>query len=140
MVVLVWAGSGVYQVSSEGGERAVIRLFGKYHSEVGPGLHWFWPGPIGNKSIVRKTEVKRLELGFRGGQTIPGESLMITGDENIVDVQLLVQFNILDPQAFLFESVDPAGSVIKDVAETALREVVGSSTIDDVIINREPAQ
>jgi membrane protease subunit HflK len=139
LATVVWVATGAYTVQP--GEVSVLRLFGKAQVEQGsPGLHWFYPAPIGKKTIVFVDEVKRLELGFRGGQTIPGESLMITGDENIVDVQLLVQFNILDPQAFLFESVDPAGSVIKDVAETALREVVGSSTIDDVIINREQIQ
>ena len=133
VVVLVWAGSGVYQVSSEGGERAVIRLFGKYHSEVGPGLHWFWPGPIGNKTIVRKTEVKRLELGFRGDTVVPEESLMITGDINIVDAQLLVQYDIKSPTDFLFRVVDPDGITIKDATETALRQVVGEREFTDIL-------
>lgn len=139
VAAVVWLATGAYTVQP--GEVSVLRLFGKAQVEQGdPGLHWFYPAPIGKKTIVFVDEVKRLELGFRGGQTIPGESLMITGDENIVDVQLLVQFNIKDAQDFVFKVVDPAGGAIKDVAETALRQVVGSATIDDVIINREEIQ
>ncbi len=139
VAAVVWLATGAYTVQP--GEVSVLRLFGKAQVEQGdPGLHWFYPAPIGKKTIVFVDEVKRLELGFRGGQTIPGESLMITGDENIVDVQLLVQFNIKDAQDFVFKVVDPAGDAIKDVAETALRQVVGSATIDDVIINREEIQ
>ena len=124
VAAVVWLATGAYTVQP--GEVSVLRLFGKAQVEQGdPGLHWFYPAPIGKKTIVFVDEVKRLELGFRGGQTIPGESLMITGDENIVDVQLLVQFNIKDAQDFVFKVVDPAGGAIKDVAETALRQVVG---------------
>ena len=119
VVVVVWAATGLYQVSSEGGERAVLRLFGRYNGEVGPGLHWFWPGPIGKRTIVRTTEVKRLELGFRGETPVPEESLMITGDINIVDAQLLVQYDIKSARDFLFRVVDPDGVTIKDATETA---------------------
>ena len=138
VAALGWLSTGFYTVQP--GELSVLRLFGKYNSEEGPGLHWFPPSPIGTRAIVFVDEVKRLELGLRGGQPIPVESIMITGDENIVDVQLLVQFNVKDAQDFLFKVVDPAGGTIKDVAETALRQAVGASTIDDVIINREGIQ
>ena len=129
--VVAWGATGFYTVQP--GEEAVLRQFGKLNSLAGPGLHWFPPNPIGNRVVVRKDEVRRLELGFRGGTSVPEESLMITGDENIVDVQLLVQFNIKDSAAFLFNVVDPDGITIRDVAETSLRQVVGARSIDDVL-------
>ena len=136
---VVWLGTGFYTVSTVGGEVAVLRLFGKYHDTKDPGLHWFWPAPVGTKSIVPAEERRRLELGFRSGQSVPEESLMITGDENIVDVQLLIQYNIKSPKDFLFEVVDPGGVTIRDVAETALRQAVGSRPIDDVLTNQKEA-
>ena len=128
---VIWLSTGFYTVAP--GERAVLRRFGKFASEGAPGLHWFVPAPIGTKAIVQVDEIRRLELGFRGSTSVPVESLMITGDENIVDVQLLVQFNVKDPEDFLFKAVDPAGITIKDAAETALRQVVGARDIDDVL-------
>ena len=138
VALVIWLASGFYSVQP--GEIAVVKLFGKYHSEQGPGLHWFPNSPIGNKQVVFVEEVKRLELGFRGAQSMPDESVMITGDENIVDVQLLVQYDIKSPTDYLFETVDPSGALIKDATETALRQVVGSNAIDTVIIEREIIQ
>jgi membrane protease subunit HflK len=132
LAVLGWASTGFYTVQP--GEEAVLRFFGKNNNNPqGPGLHWYPPGPIGQKVTVRKDEVRRLELGFRGDTSIPAESLMITGDENIVDVQLLVQYDIKDSAEFLFNVVDPDGVTMRDVAETSLRQVVGSRNIDDVL-------
>ena len=129
--VVAWAATGFYTVQP--GEEAVLRRFGTFNSLAAPGLHWFWPSPIGKNVIVRKDEVRRLELGFRGGTSVPAESLMITGDENIVDVQLLVQYDIKDTEAYLFNVVDPDGITMRDVAETSLRQVVGARNIDDVL-------
>jgi membrane protease subunit HflK len=137
--LVVWVGSGIYTVATVGGEVAVLRMFGKYTGETGAGLHWFWPSPIGKKDIVQVDERRRLELGFRG--TVPAlqESLMITGDENIVDVQLLLQYNVKPGGAkdFLFMVVDPDGVTLRDVAETSLRQVVGSRPIDDVLTDKK---
>ena len=138
VALIVWLATGFYSVQP--GEVAVVKLFGELNSEEGPGLHWFPNAPIGSKQIVFVEEVKRLELGFRGSQSVPDESVMITGDENIVDVQLLVQYDIKDATDYLFETVDPSGALIKDATETALRQVVGSSPIDTVIIERETIQ
>ncbi|MCX8214625.1 MAG: FtsH protease activity modulator HflK [SAR202 cluster bacterium] len=132
LAVLAWAATGLYTVQP--GEEAVQRFLGKNNNNPqGPGLHWYPPGPIGKTIIVRKDEVRRLELGFRGDMSVPAESLMITGDENIVDVQLLVQYDIKDTAEFLFNVVDPDGITMRDVAETSLRQVVGSRNIDDVL-------
>ena len=139
VAAVAWGATGFYTVQP--GESAVLRLFGKFDGEQGPGLNWFPPSPIGTKAIVQVDEIRRLELGFRGSTSVPQESLMITGDENIVDVQLLVQYNIKDAADFLFKVVDPGGVTMRDVAETALRQVVGSRAIDDVLtIEKEEGQ
>ena len=135
LALIIWAVTGFYTVQP--GQVAVLKMFGKYNSEQGPGLNWFFPGPIGSKTIVNVDEIRRLELGFRGESSVPVESLMITGDENIVDVRLLVQFDIKDPVNFLFQAVDPAGITMRDVAETSLRQVVGSRAIDDVLTDKK---
>jgi len=154
---LVWGATGFYQVQPA--ELAALRLFGKYTGELQkPGLHWFYPAPIGNRSIEAVTETRRMDLGFRGVQTgqavdVPSEALMITGDLNIVDVQMVVQYRIKDLASFLFMVGDPGdverlirqgapeGLTLKDATETALRQVVGQRSIDDVLtINKEAVQ
>ncbi len=137
VAVVLWLGSGIYTVSAVGGEVAVLRLFGKYSGEAQQGLHWFWPAPIGTRNIIQAEERRLMELGFRGNSPFTDESLMITGDENIVDVQLLIQYNIKDPERFLFKVIDPEAVTLRDVAETSLRQVVGSRPIDDVLTNRK---
>ena len=137
--IVFWLGTGIYTVQP--GEEAVVRLVGRYYDTTEPGLHWFWPTPIGKRDVVRVDEVRRLEIGVRGSAPIPDEAQMITGDQNIVDVQLLVQYNIKSSQDFLFKAVDPAGLTIKDAAETSLRQVVGQRAIDDVLtIEKEAVQ
>ena len=135
--IVFWLGTGFYTVQP--GEEAVLRLVGRYYDTTDPGLHWFWPTPIGNRDVVRVDEVRRLEIGVRGSAPIPDEAQMITGDQNIVDVQLLVQYNIKNSQHFLFKAVDPAGLTIKDAAETSLRQVVGQRAIDDVLTTEKEA-
>ncbi len=137
--IVFWLGTGVYTVQP--GEEAVLRQVGRYYDTTGPGLHWFWPTPIGKRDVVNVDEVRRLEIGVRGSASIPDEAHMITGDQNIVDAQLLVQYNIKSSQDFLFRAVDPGGLTIKDAAETSLRQVVGQRAIDDVLtIEKEAVQ
>jgi len=150
IVAVIWLGSGVFTVSPN--EQGVLRMFGKFDSVATEGLHWFWPAPIGTRNIVVVTETRRLELGFRSGvegmaptQSVPVESQMITGDDNIVDVQAVIQYVITDLPYFLFNVDDPGepgrgvapgepdGRTLRDVAESALRQVVGSRKIDDVL-------
>ena len=141
----IWLATGFYTVQP--GEEAAIRTFGTYTQNppgamLGgsePGLHWWWPSPIGTVAKLQVEEVRRLELGFRGETPFPAESLMITGDEEpqIVDAQLLVQYNIKNIENFLFRVADPDGAVLKSAAETSLRQVVGQRSIDDVLVNRE---
>ena len=139
LIVLIglWLASGFFTVQP--GEQAALRFFGKFSSTSGPGLHWFYPNPIGEKDIVATDAIRRLELGFRGTKPIPAESLMITGDENIVDAQLLVQYDVKNLEFYLFKAIDPAGKTMMDVAETALRQIVGSKPIDDVLTTEKEA-
>ncbi len=143
----IWLGSGFYTVQP--GEQAALRLTGKFADIKGPGLHWYWPTPIGAWDIVSVDQVRKLEIGVRSGTPVLDESLMITGDPdeqgqpgeapNIVDVQLLVQYDIKDIEKFLYRAVDPAGATIVDAAETALRQVIGSRPIDDVLTDQKEA-
>ena len=150
VIAVIWAGTGFYTVGPD--QEAVLRTFGKFQSTATGGLHWHYPAPIGQRNVVAVTTTRRMELGFRSGadgftvaQSITNESLMITGDENIVDVQAVVQYRIADLQSFLFEVDDPGdvdrgipvgrpdGRTLRDIAETALRQVVGARNIDDVL-------
>ncbi len=145
VVLLLWMASGFYTVQPA--EQAILRRFGAFNTIQSSGLHWFWPSPIGSKEIVNVQEVRRLELGVRGSTPILSESLMITGDPdesgnpgeapNIVDVQLLVQYDIKDVEDYVFKVVDPDGITIKDAAETSLRQVVGSRPIDDILTDKK---
>ena len=109
LVAVVWLATGVYQVGP--GEQAALRLFGAAQGEpiTQEGLHWWWPGPIGKKNVVLVTETRRMELGFRSAgvgsgaiSPFPSEALMISGDLNIVDVQMVVQYRIQSLTDFLF--------------------------------------
>lgn len=115
------------------GEKGVVLLFGKVHAIVEPGLRYRLPKPFMSHVIVDIAKVRRAEIGFRtdGGRTrsVPAESLMLTGDENIVDVQLFVQYMVQDPVKFLFGAQAP-DNALKVSAEVALRGVVGENTID----------
>jgi membrane protease subunit HflK len=146
---IVWLATGFYTVQPS--EQSAMRLLGEFNSTQGPGLHWFWPAPIGTKAIVNVQEVRRLEVGLRGATPVLDESLMITGDENIVDVQLVVQYDIqqsvttpggeiLEPiVAYLFRSKGPDGIILKSATESALRQVVGQRDIDDVLTEEKEA-
>ncbi len=150
VIAIIWAGTGFYTVGPE--QEAVLRTFGKFTATTSGGLHWHYPGPIGKRNVVAVTTARRMELGFRSGsdgftvaQSVTNESLMITGDENIVDVQAVVQYRISNLQHYLFEVDDPGdadrgvrpgqpdGRTLRDIAETALRQVVGARNIDDVL-------
>lgn len=139
VALVFWMGSGIYTVQP--GEEAVLRLLGRYNSTTGPGLNWFWPTPIGVRDVLKVDEVRRLEIGVRGSVPVPEEATMITGDQNLVDVQLLVQYNIKNSRDFLFKAVDPGGLTLKGAAETSLRQVVGEREIDDVLtVEKEAVQ
>lgn len=150
VAAVIWLASGIFTVNPD--EQAALRLFGKFDSTAGSGLNWWWPSPVGDRDVVRVTQTRTLELGFRSGSeglssmtSVPVESQMITGDENIVDVGAVIQYRITDIGNYLFNVDDPGdvdrgissgrpdGRTLRDVAETALRQIVGSRTIDDAL-------
>jgi len=130
-LLLLWIASGLYIVGP--GERGVVLLFGKLWSQTQPGLRYRLPWPIQARQVVDTARVRRAEIGFRTSEgrsmPVPEESLMLTGDENIVDVQLFVQYLVQDPVKFLFRARDPE-TVLRASAEVALRGVVGQNTVD----------
>ncbi len=155
LVVIIWFGSGVYSVGPS--EQGALRLFGRYTGTVEPGLHWYWPRPIGKRNVEAVRQTRRMDLGFltRGSQSVdvPAEALMITGDLNIIDIQLAVQYRISDLEKFLFRVDDPGegprgivpgrpeGITLKEATEAALRQVVGQRSIDDVLtVGRDDVQ
>jgi len=139
IALVVWLGSGLYVIEPE--EQGVILRFGAYNRIADPGLNYHVPYPIETLYKVPVTTVNRVEVGVRssstgrrGGATrkVPAESLMLTGDENIVDVDFEVQWKIKNAVNFLFKVRDPSGTV-KSVAESAMREVVGRTPIADAL-------
>jgi modulator of FtsH protease HflK len=139
VLVALWLASGLYVVGP--GERGVVLLFREATEQTDPGLRYRLPWPIQSHAIVDVSQVRRAEIGFRttsdsfgssgrgGNRTVPQEALMLTGDENIVEVQLFVQYRVQDPVKFLFGAYDPE-NVLHTSAQVALRSVVGQNTID----------
>jgi membrane protease subunit HflK len=144
VVIAIWAASGFFRVQSE--ELGVVLRFGKHVRTVGPGLSYHLPYPIETVLLPKALRVSTLNIGFSsddaprrsrdGRRDIPEESLMLTGDENIVDVQFTVLWRIKPNGAadFLFNIQNPEGTV-KAVAESAMREVVGRSNIQGILTN-----
>lgn len=132
LVVLVWLFSGFYIVKE--GERGVVLRFGKYVETTMPGPRWHLPYPIESAEVVNLLGVRTVEVGYRNTikSKVLKESLMLTDDENIVDAQFAVQYVLKTPQDYLFNSRDPDDSVLQ-AAETAIREVVGKSSMDLVL-------
>ncbi|OXS28273.1 MAG: HflK protein [Desulfovibrio sp. MES5] len=140
-VVVLWLLSGIYIINPD--EQGVVLRFGKYDRTEGPGPHYALPAPIESVYKPQVTQVLRSEVGFRSvgqsatfqqGQvrTVPEEASMLTGDENIVNVQFSVQYKIDDPVQYLFNVSAPT-ALVRNAAEAAMREVIGNSQIDSAI-------
>lgn len=140
-VVLLWMLSGIYIINPD--EEGIVLRFGKYDRTVGPGPHYHLPIPIESVYKPKVTQIMRGEVGFRSigqgatfqqGQvrTIAEEASMLTGDENIVNVQFSVQYKIKDPVQYLFNVTDQA-KVVRNAAEATMREVIGKSQIDSAL-------
>jgi len=141
IVLVLWGLSGFYRVQEN--ERGLELVFGKWNEQVtAPGLRWRWPTPIGEVLTPAVTQINRLNVGFRdsenvGGRSssprdVLGESLMLTSDQNISDVDFTVQWRIADPANYLFNILAPEETV-KAAAESAMREVVGQTKLDDLL-------
>jgi membrane protease subunit HflK len=132
LVLALWLSSGFYTVDEKA--RGVVFTFGKYTETTNPGLRWRLPFPIQSQEIVNLSSVRTVEVGYRNNvQTkVPKESIMLTGDENIIDIQFAVQYTLKDPLAYLFNNKRPDETVMQ-AAESAFREVVGASKMDFVL-------
>ena len=129
---LAWLASGIYIVPE--GQVGVVTTFGKYTQDSAAGINWRLPWPVQDVEIVDVSSVRKAEIGMRGTTQRLKEALMLTDDENIVDVMFNVQYRIKPHAAkdYLFRSRDPDRSVF-DAAESAMREVVGRKTMDSVL-------
>lgn len=141
--VVLWLASGFFRVDA--GHQGVVMLFGEHipEQDVGPGLHWYFPAPIGKVMTPNVEAVRRIDVGFRGAgeeqaafgrQNTPArdvleESLMLTKDQNIIDVDFTVQWKVKDAGNYLFEIRDPE-STVKLAAESAMREAIGQTDLE----------
>ncbi len=132
VAALVWMITGVYTVQAN--EEAVITRFGGYSRSVGPGLHYHLPIPIERAEIVPVTNQNKTVVGGSPSAQAPDESLMLTGDENIIDLSFTVQWHVSDAAKYLFRVREPDNAV-KAVAESAMREIVGRSLLRDILTN-----
>ena len=153
LIVIIWAATGIYTINP--GEQAALRLFGAAQTTpvIDTGLHWWWPSPVGSRDVLRTDLTRVMELGFRSGEgvadtPVPVEAQMISGDLNIIDVRMVVQYDIKNLNNYLFRVDDPGdsdganrnippgrpdGRTLKDATEAALRLVVGQRSIVDVL-------
>lgn len=131
---IIWGLSGIYIVDQ--GWRGVELTFGRHADSTDPGPHWHWPWPIGNVELVNVERRRIVEVGYESmqGQSrpVPREALMITRDENIVDVRIAVQYQVSDPYNYLFNFLMPEDT-LRQVTESAIREVIGKRELDYVL-------
>jgi membrane protease subunit HflK len=132
-IAVIWLASGFYRV--EPAEQGVVLRFGAWDRTTQPGLNWHFPTPIESVLTPEVTRVNRVEIGFRSGaeagrgaanRDVPNESLILTGDENIVDINFVMLWQIKDAGEFLFNIRDPEQTV-KAVAESVMREIIGET-------------
>lgn len=137
-VIGLWLLTGFYRVQP--GEQGVTLLFGKWVGTTGPGLNYFLPAPIGEVIKPNVERTNQIEVGYRGAGTVtsngsrdvPEESLMLTGDQNIIDIDYVVQWRISDAGAYLFNVRDPENT-IKLASESAIRETIGKTDLEEAL-------
>ncbi len=139
IALLLWLATGLYVVAAD--EEAVVLRFGQHTDTKGPGLNWHLPYPIETVERLPVTRVQRLAIGFRDFgegriRKVPQESLMLTRDENIVDISFIVQYRIKSVEQYLF-NIDNPEKTVRDAAESAIREIIGRTMIDDVLTTRK---
>jgi modulator of FtsH protease HflK len=134
VAVAIWLASGFYRVLPD--QEGVVLTFGKWTATTTPGLNWHWPTPIQSAYTPSVTRNNRVEIGYRTGadqrtaspRDLQSEATMLTGDENIVNIEFTVFWRVKDVGQYLFQVRDPGG-LVKIVAESAMREVVGKGPI-----------
>lgn len=143
-LIVIWGLTGFYRVQPS--EQGVEMVFGRFSGvPTDPGLHWNWPTPIGDVYLPNVTLENRVEIGFRsagdatarsgGSRDIPEESQMITGDENLVDIDFVVFWRIADAAKYLFAMRDP-DQTVKVAAEAVMRDIIGGTRIQDALTDR----
>ncbi|ORU93906.1 MAG: protease modulator HflK [Cycloclasticus sp. symbiont of Bathymodiolus heckerae] len=136
VAAVVWLASGIYIIDE--GNRGVILRFGQYHETTLPGPHWRFPSPVDSAIIVNVDQQRFIEVGYRSGANqqassgVRKEALMLTEDENIIDVRLAVQYRIKNSQDYIFNVRAPEVT-LKQATESALRAVIGKSKMDFVL-------
>jgi Cu+-exporting ATPase len=155
-VLALWALSGLAQVNAD--EVGIVRRFGRpLPEDLSPGLHWRWPWPIESVTTARPKQIRTLEIGFRttdagktvvrdwanphggdGLRRIPDEAVMITGDNQLVELQGAVRFQVAEPRVFLLE-IENGEAILRATAETVLREVVAGRTFDRILSTERAA-
>ena len=132
IVAFLWLVSGFFIVQE--GQTGVVMTFGKYSHMTPAGFNWRWPTPIQSHEIVNVSQVRTVEVGYRGNvkNKQQQESLMLTEDENIIDIQFAVQYTLKNASDWVFNNREQE-EMVKQVAETAIREVVGRSKMDFVL-------
>jgi modulator of FtsH protease HflK len=149
IVVVALVGFFGFTVRVNPDELGIVLRFGEYVRQLPPGLNFRWPYPVEQVELPKVTRINRIEIGMRGSsdardaastiRDVPEESLMLTGDENIVDVDFVVFWRIDDAPNYLFNIQNPEGTV-KAVAESAMREVIGRTDIQQVLTVRQPIE
>ncbi len=132
VVLFLWLVSGFFIVQE--GQTGIVLTFGKYSHSAQPGFNWRWPYPIQSHEAVNLSQVRTVEVGYRSNvrNKLARESLMLTDDENIIDIQFAVQYRLKDASDWVFNNRDQEETV-KQVAETAIREIVGKAKMDFVL-------
>ena len=138
VAALVWAGSGVFIVQE--GQQAVVTSFGRYSQTRDAGIQFRWPYPFQAHETVAVTQLRSAEVGRNTVAQSTGlrDSSMLTQDENIVDIRFTVQYRLKDARAYLFENRNPEEAVVQ-ASETAVREIVGRSKVDQVLYEQRDA-
>jgi membrane protease subunit HflK len=132
VVIFLWLASGFFTITD--GQTGVVMTFGRFSHTTGSGFGWRWPYPIQSHEVVNVSQVRTLEVGYRGNvkNKQPKEALMLTDDENIIDIQFAVQYRLKDAADWLFRNREQE-EMIRQTAETAMREVVGKNKMDFVL-------
>ncbi|HPT49540.1 MAG TPA: FtsH protease activity modulator HflK [Accumulibacter sp.] len=132
LVLVIWLASGFYIVDVS--QRGLVLEFGRYKESTESGLRWRLPYPIQSHELVNVSGVRTLEIGYRGSEKtkVLKEALMLTDDENIINIQFAVQYILKDPVEYIFNNRQPDEAVMQ-VAETAIREIVGKNKMDFVL-------
>lgn len=142
-LVLAWLASGIYQVGSN--EVGIVTTFGAYSGRTSPGLNYHLPAPIQSVQKVPFTTLNKTEVGSTADTDAPSEGLMLTGDEQIIDLNFTVTWRVADPAAYLF-AIRDANDSVKTAAESAMREVVGKTSLQPILstgrgqVQRETAE